>query len=107
MRICVYVCARICRCISPNERVVDCFGYMIKLNATNGALIWAQTNFKTREHGYGGHFAKLPAPIVTSSGAVYHANNDGTIYSLDAATGKINWNFDSGAAIGGVREECV
>jgi outer membrane protein assembly factor BamB len=96
-----------CQSSEPGERgLVTCWGHLSKLNGTTGELLWSIQSFNKNSRGFGGSNAELGTPIVAESPGiptvtVYLSHNDGTIYSIDGASGDILWSFDSGVAISG------
>lgn len=80
----------------------QCMGYMVKLSAKTGEVVWQTVDIDSKgEVGYGGHYARLGAPVIDAAGHVYQAHNDGTVYCFSALSGELLWTFDAGAAIDG------
>lgn len=88
--------------------MVTCFGHLTKLNSTSGEVIWTTERFRRTSRGFGGANAQLGTPIIAESAGtrsgrttVYLSHNDGTVYSVDGASGEILWSYDSGVSITG------
>eukprot|EP01046_Picozoa_sp_COSAG06_P003901 COSAG06_NODE_156_length_21863_cov_29.245405_14_plen_585_part_00 len=98
-----------CASTEPGQRgMVTCYGHLTKLNGTSGSVMWSTAKFHKTSRGFGGANAELGTPILAESAGisagrttVYLSHNDGTIYSVDGASGEILWSYDSGVAIGG------
>jgi polyvinyl alcohol dehydrogenase (cytochrome) len=83
-------------------------GFWAALDASTGALIWEAAGTKT--NGNGGLFGFVAPPgnvamnegaVTTANGVVYAGACDtpGTMYAMDARTGKFLWEFESGGAV--------
>ncbi|MHB8600543.1 MAG: outer membrane protein assembly factor BamB family protein [Ktedonobacteraceae bacterium] len=72
-----------------NVYVGSADGALVKLNATNGKVIW---RYATK----GSH---VPAPAIVANGSVYVGAQDGSVYALNAATDAVLWHFQTQAAV--------
>jgi outer membrane protein assembly factor BamB len=75
--------------------------HLLALDAQTGKKLW-NTPFKANsardENGSGPfNLGYLTAPVV-SDGQVYVMNRSGTVFSLEAKTGKTNWTYETGAS---------
>ena len=64
-------------------------GALVKLNATNGKVIWR----------YATNGSHIPAPATVANGTVYVGTQDGSVYALHATTGAVLWHFQTQAAV--------
>lgn len=87
-------------------------GNLYAVDASTGTLRWKFTTGGERRfaakhiHGAQPAAETMPDPFdvylsspVVSQGSVFFGSGDGNIYSLDAATGKRNWKFQSGDVV--------
>jgi len=70
---------------------------MFALDAESGIPVWRSNTSKVPPFGRGGFFS---SPAV-AFGRVYAARDDGTVYAFDEKTGKVEWHFETGAAVYG------
>src|SRR6185312_10650213 len=89
-----------------NVFVGDYESSMYALNAKTGKLVWRTNTSKVAPGGTGGFFS---SPAIAfgnvyagrDDGTVYIGSYDGTLFALNALTGKVEWHFDVGGAVPG------
>ena len=75
--------------------VGDYGGYMNKVDARTGKLIW-QSGSLGPGFGASGEFYSTPA---VAYGRVYAGNNDGRVYSFDTTDGTLAWSYSTGGYV--------
>ncbi len=68
-----------------------CSGYLLDINASTGAITW-QIHFPD----YTGD-DDAPTAALYDNGSLFLGVKNGIFYDVDAATGNINWQYDTGA----------
>ncbi len=87
-------------------------GRFYAVDAASGQLKWKFTTLGERRfaakhlHGSLPEGETMPDPFdcylsspMVSAGAVYFGSGDGNVYALDAASGKLNWKFQTGDVV--------